>query len=171
MQRICSQLKTRWAAAKATSRLFWRSLIYGIASATLAGALVGFTNEYEAEGYFDVGQLAFGYALAGLVYGLIAAPIIAFVLKMLADVYYPRLDKPLQFRFAAGFFTLVAVGLTAPFFAVYLALRELFRGDPRFPLSYAVIILMWIYGVYLSQVLAKRYIAEVSLRKPKEKPA
>ncbi len=146
-------------------------MIYGIISATFAGAIVGFANELDAVGYFEFGRLGFGYALVGLVYGLIAAPIIAFVIKLLADVYYPRLDKPRRFRIAVGGFTLIAVGVSAPFFAVYLALREILRGSPDFPLSNGAIILMWLFGVYLSQVLAKKYVAEVSPRKRKQKPA
>ena len=171
MQRKRVRIKTRWRQAKATTRLFWRAVIYGITSATFAGATVGFANELDAVGYFDFGRLAFGYALAGLVYGLIAAPIIAVVMKLLAHVYYPRLDKPRRFRIAVGGFTLIAVGLTAPLFSVYLALREIYRGSPDFPLSYSAIILMWLFGVYLSQVLANKYIAEVSPKKRKQKPA
>ena len=146
-------------------------MIYGIISATFAGAIVGFANELDAVGYFDFGRLAFGYALAGLVYGLIAAPIIAFVIKLLADVYYPRLDKPRRFRIAVGGFTLIAVGVSAPFFAVILALRAILRGSPDFPLFYGAIIFMWLFGVFLSQVLAKKYVAEVSPGKRKQKPA
>ena len=164
-------LTTRWRQAKATTRLFWRAVIYGITSATFAGAFVGFANELDKPGYFDFGRLAFGYALAGLVYGLIAAPIIAVVMKLLADVYYPRLDKPRRFKIAVGGFTLITVGITAPFFSVYLALREIYRGTPDFPLSYGAIIFMWLFGVFLSQVLANKYIIEVSPRKRKVKPA
>ena len=97
---------TRWRQAKATTRLFWRAVIYGITSAAFAGAIVGFANELDSPGYFDFGRLAFGYALVGLAYGFIAAPIIAVVMKLLADVYYPRLDKPRCFRIAAGAFTI-----------------------------------------------------------------
>ena len=164
------RVKARWIKAKATTRLFWRSLFYGVVSATIAGAVIGFARELDAEGYFDFGQLAFGYALVGLAYGLIAAPVIAFVMKMLADVYYPRLNKPLQFRIGVAGFTLIAVGVTAPFFSVYVSLRLLLSGASRFPLHDGVIILMWVSGVYLSQVLAKQYIAEVGPRKRKEKP-
>ena len=151
--------------------MFWRAVVYGIASATFAGAIVGFANELDAPGYFDFGRLAFGYALVGLVYGLIAAPIIAVVMTLLAHVYYPRLDKPRRFRIAMGGFTLIAVGLSAPFFSVYFALRGIYRGPPDFSLSYSAIILMWFFGVFLSQVLAHKYVAEVSPRKRKQQPA
>ena len=144
-------------------------MICGITSATFAGAIVGFAKEFDAAGYFDFGRLAFGYAFIGLIYGLVAAPIVAFVMKLLADVYYPRLDKPRRFRIAVGGFTLIAVGFTAPLYSVYLALREIYRGAPDFPLSYSSIILMWLFGVYLSQILANIYIAEVSPRKQKAK--
>ena len=165
------RIRTRWRQAKATTRLFWRAVIYGITSATFAGAIIGFANELDSPGYFDFWRLAFGYALVGLLYGLIAAPIIAVVMKLLADVYYPRKDKARRFRIAVGGFTLIAVGLTAPFFAVYFALRALFGGTTDFRLSYSAIIFMWFFGVFLSQVLANKYIAEVSPRKRKQKPA
>ena len=164
-------IRTRWRQAKASTRLFWRAVIYGITSATFAGAIIGFANELDSPGYFDFGRLAFSHALVGLVYGLIAAPIIAAVLKLLADVYFPRLDKPRRFRIVVGAFTLIAVAITAPFFAVYFALKAIFGGTMDFPLFYSAIILMWFFGVFLSQVLANKYIAEVSPRKRKQKPA
>ena len=163
--------RTRWRQAKASTRLFWRAVIYGIASATFAGVLIGFANDIEADGLLDFDLQVVPFGLIGLIYGVIAAPVIALVMQRIARSYSRGNSTTMGFKLAMKGFTLIGVGVTAPFFAVYLALVDLFSGAPRIPLSASAIILMWLFGVYLSQVLANKYIAEVSPRKRKEKPA
>jgi len=105
----------------------------------------------------------------GLTYGLVAAPVFALVMTLLARWLYRENRDAFRFKLAMGVFTLIGVGVSAPYLAVILALRELFSGGITLDMS--AIFLMWLFGVYLSQVLAKKYIAEVSPRKRKQKPA
>lgn len=170
MKRKWVRIRTRWLQAKASERLFWRAVIYGITSATFAGAFIGFASEIEYYGFNGFGGWAAAYALIGMMYGLIAGPTFGVAMKFIAKVFYPRHDSPVRFRIAMGGLTLIGVGVTAPPFSVYLALNDLLRGAPEFPIGATAIILMWGFGVYLSQVLAKKYISEVSPRKRKGKP-
>ncbi len=117
-----------------------------------------------------------GLAFIGLIYGLIAAPIFAFVMKALAKfLYYSPGDfvtgSSALFRLIMGGLTLIGVGVTAPYFAVYIALTDLLSGASTIPLYSSTILLLWAFGVFLSQVLAQQYIVEVAPRKHKKKLA
>lgn len=77
--------------------------------------------------------------------------------------------SPLRFKLVMGGFTLIAVGVTAPFFVTIISIYYFvggIEGDATVPTA---IILMWGFGVYLSLVIAKKYISEVSSRKRKVK--
>ncbi|MCY3780685.1 MAG: hypothetical protein OXG78_10285 [Chloroflexi bacterium] len=109
------------------------------------------------------------YVSIGLTFGLVAAPVFALVMTLLARWLYHENEDAFRFKLAMGVVTLIGVGVSAPYLAVVIALRELFSGG--ITLFSSAILLMWGFGVYLSQIIARQYIAEFSPRKRKGKPA
>lgn len=147
--------------------MIWRALIYGIASATFAGFFIGFAYSIEIN---EFAAVAFNhFVTTGLVFGLVAAPVFAFLMTILARWLYRENSDANRFKLAMGLVTLIGVGVSAPYLAVVIALGELLSGGRI--LFAGAILLMWGFGVYLSQILARKYIAEASPRKRKVKPA
>lgn len=166
-----ARIRTRWRQAKASTRLFWRAVIYGIASATCAGFAIGaaFSIETGAALRRHLAEWLTNFSAVGLTYGLVASPVFALVMTILARWLYRENRHAFRFKLVMGVCTLIGVGVSAPYMAVFVALRKLLDG--RITLDMIVIFLMWGFGVYLSQIIARQYIAEYSPRKRKDKPS
>ncbi len=98
----------------------------------------------------------------GFVYGFIASLVLGFMIAALTMVFFREMRFPRLFRAAAGIVTAVIIYLVSPLNVVPWSLSTVLKNDvSRSPEAVAVLVL-YLVAIYLSQIVARKYICEVS---------
>ena len=154
--------------------------IWGTAVSALSGCAyflaIGFGLPYARQMPFDVALIGFAAgsflsALVGLFYGLLAAHFIGLMMMIAAAIFFPNGSRPRLLKYAFGALTAITIYLVSPFDAVSTAFAQILEGRSSNPLADLTAVAIFLIAVYLSQVVAKKYLREIAQRKPKGKPA
>ncbi|MCY4073064.1 MAG: hypothetical protein OXG60_17355 [Chloroflexi bacterium] len=147
-----------------------RMSLYGMAISTLGGfmfglAFLGQIAPIEASWVDYLMQFAlaafFGGGI-GYCYGFIAAPALGFMIASLTLVFFREMTYPRLFRAAAATITAAGIYLVSPLNVVSWSLSTVLSNDvTRSPETVAVLVL-YVLAIYLSQIVARKYIREVS---------
>ena len=98
----------------------------------------------------------------GFVYGFIASLVLGFMMAALTLVFFREMRFPRLFRAVAGIVTAVGICLFSPLNVVPWSLSAVLKNDvSRSPEAVAVLVL-YLVAIYLSQIVARKYICEVS---------
>lgn len=154
-----------------------RMSIYGMAVSSLGGfmyglAFLGQIAPKEASWVDYPTQFAlaafFGGGI-GLCYGFIAAPALGCMIASLTLLFFREMSYPRLFRAAAGTITAAGIYLVSPLDIVSWSLSTVLNNNvARSPESVAVLVL-YVLAIYLSQIVARKYIQEVSPNERKAK--
>ena len=98
----------------------------------------------------------------GFVYGSIASTVLGIVIASLTLVFFREAHHPRLFRAAAGVITAVGIYFVSPLEVVPWSLSTIMnRNGSRYPGTIAVLVL-YVLAIYLSQIVSRKYIREVS---------
>lgn len=160
--------------------LFRRMGLWGTAVSALSGwayfLAIAFGLPYMSEMPFDVALsgLFFGSfmsALVGLVYGLLAAHFIGLAMALTAAAFFPEGRRPRLHKITFAAITAIPIYLVSPLDAVRSAFALILEGSSANPLADWTAMAIYAFAIYLSQIVARTYLREISARKRKEKPA
>lgn len=150
--------------------LVLRMSLYGMAVSSLGGFMYGlaFLGQIAPKETSWVDYLT-QFALAaflgggiGLCYGFIAAPMLGFMIAALTLLFFREMTYPRLFRAAAAAITAAGIYLVSPLNVVSWSLSTVLNNNvARSPESVAVLVL-YVLAIYLSQIVARKYIQEVS---------
>ena len=159
--------------------VFTRMGLYGAAISTLSGCAyflaIAFGLPYMSRMPFDVALsgLFFGSllsALVGLLYGLLIAHVIGLAMALTAALFFPDGRRPRLLKIAFGALTAIPIYLVSPFDAVKTGFAWILEGSSANPLADWSVLAIYALAIYLSQIVARKHLREISRRKPKEKP-
>lgn len=162
------------------SNLIARMGLQGTAVSTVSGCAyflaIGFGLPYMREMPFDVASIgmvagSFLAAVVGLFYGLVAAHFIGLTMALAAAVLFPNGRRPRLLKITFGALTAIPIYLVSPFDAVKSAFAQILEGRSNNPLADWTALAILVIAIYLSQIVAKRYLREISQRKPKVESA
>ena len=153
--------------------------IWGSAVSALSGCAyflaIGFGLPYARQMPFDAALIgltmgSFLAALVGLFYGLLAANFIGLLMMIAAATLFPNGSRPRLLKLAFGALTAIPIYLVSPLDAVSGAFAQILEGRSSNPLADLTAVSIFLIAIYLSQVVAKKYLREIAQRKPKRKP-
>lgn len=105
----------------------------------------------------------------GFAYGFAASTFLGLAIALSTLVFFRGMRHPRLFRAVAGATTAVAVYCVSPLDVVRWSLATIMTSDVgRYPESGAVLVL-YILAIYLSQIVARKYIREIAISVPKAK--
>lgn len=110
-------------------------------------------------------------ALVGLLYGLLMAHFIGLSMALTTAFFFPDGRRARLLKFAFGALTAVTIYLVSPFHIVRDAFAQILERRSTNPLADLSAVLIYAIAIYLSQIVARKYLREISLRKRKVKPA
>ena len=161
------------------TNLIARMSLQGMAVSTLSGCAyflaIGFGLPYMREMPFEValtGMVAGSClaALVGLLYGLLAAHFIGLSMALAAAIFFPNGRRPRLLKIIFAALTAIPIYLVSPLDAVKSAFAQILAGRSTNPLADWTALAILAIAIYLSQTVAKKYLREISQRKPKGKP-
>lgn len=147
-----------------------RMSLYGMTISTLGGFMFGLgflahIMPVDATGNDYLMQFAFAAFLGGGIgsfYGFFAAPALGCMIASLTLVFFRETSHPRFFRAAAGAITAAGIYVISPLDVVRWSLATMLTNDiNRHPETVAVCVLYFL-AIYLSQIVARKYIQEVS---------
>ncbi len=145
-----------------------RMSLYGMAISTLGGFMfglgfLGHATDSTLDEYLTQFLLAmiFGGGI-GYVYGFVASPLLGIMIASLTLIFFREMRHPRLFRAAAGAITAGVIYIFSPLDIVRWSLATMLNNDiSRYPESVGVLIL-FVLAIYLSQIVARKYIQDVS---------
>ena len=155
-----------------------RMILFGTVVSTLGGFMFGLgllANAASVDATLDGYLTQFVLAAilgggVGFVYGYIASLVLGFMIAALTLVFFREMRYPLLFRAVAGIVTAVGIYLFSPLNVIPWSLSTVLKNDvSRSPVAAAVLVL-YLVAIYLSQIVARKYICEVSSFGRKAKP-
>ena len=159
---------------------FARMGIWGSAVSAVSGCAyflaIGFGLPYARQMPFDAALIGLTMgsclaALVGLFYGILAAHFIGLLMMIAAANFFPDASRPRLLKLAFGALTAFPIYLVSPLDAVSSAFAKILEGRSSNPLADLTAVAIFLIAIYLSQVVAKKYLREIAQRKPKGKPA
>lgn len=98
----------------------------------------------------------------GFFYGFAASTLLGLAIASLTFVFFRETRHPWLFRVVAGILTAVGIYMISPLDVVRWSLATILNNDiSHYPESVAVSVL-YVLAIYLSQIVARKYIQEVS---------
>lgn len=151
-------------------KLFGRMTIYGIVLGATAGALVGVTMLMGwgmGDNILDsiASSLILGILYGGIfggIYGSMGGLFSGTVMTFVTALGYREVRNPQRYKLAMGTITALMTGGTFLFFGLF----DLGTNDMVWLL---VVLISVAIAVYASQIAARKYIRELSVRKEKAK--
>ena len=160
--------------------LLERMGLYGTAVSAVSGCAFGlvfiFGQPHTQEAPFHVVMARFALgsflgALVGLLYGLLMAHFIGLAMALTAALFFPDGRRPRLLKITFGALTAVLIYLVSPFHIVRDAFEAILEGSSYNLQANLSAIAIYIIAIYLSQIVARKYLREISARKRKGKPA
>ena len=158
--------------------VFLRMTDYGIVVSGIGGAAYGLAlllGMQDGSSMTAVAVLAaivlvsiFG-GLFGLFYGSLAAPIIGFAMVLLAAVLSRGGRRPRLLKLSFGALTAAVIYLISPLDVVREAFAQVLQGHSSNALADFSAIAVYGIAIYLSQIVARKYLREAAARKRKAK--
>ena len=105
----------------------------------------------------------------GLFRRLLASLLIGIAMAIVAGKFFKEITNPWGFKFAMGITTAAIVHLFSPIHLVNFYISELTRGENDPVLETAAVIAVYAGAIYLSQVMAGKYVREISSMSQKGK--
>ncbi|MCY4021344.1 MAG: hypothetical protein OXG39_18195 [Chloroflexi bacterium] len=146
-----------------------RMSLYGMAISTLGGFMYGLGflehiapidpswDDYLAQFAFA----AFFGGGIGFCYGFLAAPVLGYMIALLALIFFREMTYPRLFRAAAATITAAGIYLVSPLDVVSWSLATVLNNNfVQSPEAVAVLVL-YVLAIYLSQIVARKYIQEI----------
>ncbi|MCY3780683.1 MAG: hypothetical protein OXG78_10275 [Chloroflexi bacterium] len=157
-----------------------RMVMCGTAVSTLGGFAFGMaflfglpaassmTLEIVLSGIFTGFVFGGGF---GLIYGILASPIIGLAMTVTAALFFRCGRRPRLLKLTFGTLTAVPIYLVSPFHIVRNAFAQILEGSSYNLLADWSVMAIYVLAIYLSQIVARKYLREISPRKRKDKPA
>ncbi len=147
-----------------------RMSLYGMAISTLGGFMFGLEflgHVMPKDSTLDDYLMQFLFAMIfgggiGYIYGFVASPLLGIMIASLTLIFFREMHHPRLFRAAAGAITAGLIYIFSPLDVVRWSLATMLNNDiSGYPESVAVLIL-YVLAIYLSQIVARKYIHDVS---------
>ncbi len=119
-------------------------------------------------GGFFIGSV-FG-AIIGIIYGILASHFIGLAMALIAALFFPDGCRPRLLKIAFGALTAVTIYLVSPFDIVRGAFTTLLEGSSYSLQADLTAVAIYVNAIYLSQIVARKYLREVSTEKRKQRP-
>ncbi len=148
---------------------------YGTAVSSLGGFMCAMAVMADSAGTtVDYANAAVGLALIfgggiGFAYGRVASYVIGCSMVVVTLALFREIRYPWQLKFVYGMITATIVYFFSPFDIVRLSIASFLSGQSIGLIADLSVIAVYVIAIYLSQIVARKYISEVSLTGRKAK--
>lgn len=151
---------------------------YGLVVSGIGGAmygmalLLGLPNGQSADIATVLIAIVLGLIFGGLIglfYGALASPILGFAMALFAAVFCRDGRRPRLLKLTFAALTAVVIFLVSPLDVVKEAFAQVLQGSSINPLADFSAIAVYFIAIYLSQIVARKYLRQVSARRRKDK--
>lgn len=157
-------------------KVLLRMVLYGVALSVAGGSVYGaamLLGMPEATS-MSLDDLLSGLVLGslfggiyGLAYGVLAMPVIGFVMTITAALFFRKQRRPWRLQCTFGAIAAVSIYLASPLNIVQDAFAALLTGQSFNLLADLTVMAITLLAIYCSQIVARKYLRDISHGKRK----